>query len=202
MGPPIDLWDTDWANGGGYYWTVLPVDAKVPGTLTTTISGIVNKTEVPVDNASGFAVGDAVTIGSPGNVEAAAIPIAGISGNTLTLAAQPTLFHFLGEPVTRKAGTILRYTDAELAQDVCAAGRIMRFGKAERAGADGERRAVRDRALADAASSPRRTTRARSTARRSSRGRPRSGPRSTRCSGARRRCRSTPRPIPRPARSG
>ena len=122
MGPPIDLWDTDWSSGGGYYWTVIPVDAKVPGALSTTISGPVNKTSVPVTNANGFSVGDQVQIGTDTAV------IAGIQGNVLTLGAAPAAFHFPGETVTRTAGT-LRYTDAELAQDVCAAGRVMRFGK-------------------------------------------------------------------------
>ncbi len=126
MGPPIDLWDTDWANGGGYYWTVVGVDAKVPGALSTTISGPVNKTSIPVTNATGFSVGDQVSIGSGGSADQGVI--ASIAGNVITLGSAPANFHFPGEAVTRTAGT-LRYTDDELAQDVCAAGRIMRFGK-------------------------------------------------------------------------
>ena len=128
LGPPIDLWDTDWSSGGGYYWTVMPVAAKIPGALTTTIAGVVNGTSMPVDNAAGFAVGDLLSIGGPGNTELSPLTIAAIAGNTITLSAAPKLFHFTGEPVTRSSGTI-RYNDAELAQDVCAAGRIMRFGK-------------------------------------------------------------------------
>ncbi|MGZ4395025.1 MAG: hypothetical protein ACXVZ2_06665 [Gaiellaceae bacterium] len=126
MGPPIDLWDTDWSHGGGYYWTVVPVSAVVPDALTTTIAGPVNAATVPVADASGFAVGDALLIGNPGNSEPAVV--AGVAGNVITLSGSPKLFHFPGEPVTRTSGTI-RYTDVELAQDVCAAGRVMRFGK-------------------------------------------------------------------------
>lgn len=126
MGPPIDLWDTDWSNGGGYYWTVVGVDAKVPGTLVTAISGPLSTTSMPVDSTNGFAVGDVITIGGPGNTEPETV--AAVTATTITLSVVPKLFHFAGEPVVRTGGTI-RYNDAELAQDVCAAGRIMRFGK-------------------------------------------------------------------------
>ncbi|HVN61517.1 MAG TPA: hypothetical protein VMT59_09630 [Gaiellaceae bacterium] len=126
MGPPTDLWDTDWSHGGGYYWTVVPVAADAPDSLTTTIAGPVNGATIPVADASGFTTGDSVMIGNPGNTEPAVV--ASVAPNALTLSSNPKLFHFAGEPVTRVAGTI-RYTDVELAQDVCAAGRVMRFGK-------------------------------------------------------------------------
>lgn len=126
VGPPTDLWDTDWAHGGGYYWTVVPVVATIPDALTTTIVGAVKGSDIPVANAGGFLAGDTVSIGSGSNVELAVV--ANVAGNVLTLGAAPKNSHFPGEPVTRTVGA-LRYTDTELAQDVCAAGRVSRFGK-------------------------------------------------------------------------
>jgi hypothetical protein len=126
FGPPVDLWDTDWQHGGGYYWTVVPVTASVPGAFTTTITGVVNGTSIPVANAGGFVVGDTISVGGGGTTDLTVV--AGINGNVITVGAALPHPHFPGESVTRTSGA-LRYFDTELAQDVCANGRVMRFGK-------------------------------------------------------------------------
>jgi hypothetical protein len=129
MGPPIDLWDTDWSSGGGYYWTVVPVEAKLPAALSTSVAGAGSAgaaVTLPVANATGFAVGDTISIGNPGNVETATIT--SVSGSTIGVGAALKLGHGAGEPVTRTSGSI-QYTDLELAQDACAGGRVQRFGK-------------------------------------------------------------------------
>src|ERR671934_2099920 len=53
VGAPVDLWDTDWPNGG-YYWTVVAVEAHSPGQLTTTVGvpgSAVGATTLPVPGA-------------------------------------------------------------------------------------------------------------------------------------------------------
>src|SRR5207302_10792638 len=52
----------------------------------------------------------------------------GVSGDTVTLATGLKFGHGGGESVVRSGGA-LQYQDLELPQDVCAAGRVMRFGK-------------------------------------------------------------------------
>ena len=76
LGPPVGLWDTDWSHGGGYYWTVIPVEAKVPGASSTSLAGAgaaIGGSSLPVANSGGFAVGDSISVGNPGNLEAATI---------------------------------------------------------------------------------------------------------------------------------
>lgn len=129
MGPPVGLWDTDWPNGGGYYWTVIPVEARVPGASATSVSGAgaaIGATSIPVANSTGFAVGDAISVGNSGNIDSATITSVG--PGTIGVAAQLKLAHGAGEPVIRTSGNI-QYRDLELAQDACAAGRVLRFGK-------------------------------------------------------------------------
>ena len=129
LGPPVGLWDTDWSNGGGYYWTVIAVEAKVPGASSTSLVGAgaaIGGTSLPVANAGGFAVGDAISVGNPGNLEAATVTT--VTAGTIGIAAQLKMAHGAGEPVLRTSGNI-QYRDLELAQDVCASGRVMRFGK-------------------------------------------------------------------------
>jgi hypothetical protein len=128
LGAPVDLWDTNWPEGG-YYWTVVPVEAKAPDTLKTSVAspGVSpGSGTLPVLNGTGFSVGDVVQIGNPGNQEPATVT--GVNGNVLSFA-QPLKFgHGTGEPVVRLSGNLV-YRDLELAQDVCAEGRVMRFGK-------------------------------------------------------------------------
>lgn len=129
FGPPIALWDTDWSNGGGYYWTVVGVEARVPDAISTNLAGAgaaLGTSSLPVGNSTGFAVGDAITIGNPGNSESATITA--IAPDSITVATPLKNGHGAGEPIVRTAGNI-QYRDAELAQDMCAAGRVLRFGK-------------------------------------------------------------------------
>jgi hypothetical protein len=86
----------------------------------------VGATTLPVPVASQFAAGDTITIGTTGNQEPATVT--GTTAATLTLAAPLQFAHGPGEPVVRTGGS-LQYRDLELPQDVCAAGRVMRFGK-------------------------------------------------------------------------
>jgi hypothetical protein len=127
-GPPTDIWDTDWANGGGYYWTVIPVAAVVPDASQTTVTGgtAIAATTLPVVDGTSFNVGDTVSVGLGGNLETATI--IGTTTATLTVGAPLRFGHGAGEPIVRTNGAI-EYKDAELAQDACAAGRVMRFGK-------------------------------------------------------------------------
>lgn len=128
FGPPIDLWDTDWSNGGGYYWTVMPITTVVPGAAVTSVSAPVaaGATTVPVGNGTAFATGDTVSIGAGGTLESATVT--GATPTAITVGAALKFAHGAGESVTRTNGSIV-YRDAELGQDACAGGRIMRFGK-------------------------------------------------------------------------
>ena len=129
FGPPVGLWDTDWSNGGGYYWTVVPVKAVVavstPAKLTAA-GGVIGGTTITVDSAAGFTVGDSLVIGNTGISET--VTVTAIAGTTITFAPALKLSHPAGDTVVRQGGN-LQYHDAELAQDACAAGRVMRFGK-------------------------------------------------------------------------
>src|ERR671934_2691647 len=86
LGAPVDLWDTDWPNGG-YYWTVVPVEADSPGSLTASVSvpgSVANVTTLPVAGAYQFAPGDVVLIGTTGNQETETVTAATVT--TLTFA--------------------------------------------------------------------------------------------------------------------
>jgi hypothetical protein len=128
-GAPIDLWDTNWPESG-YYWTVVAVSAQPPNALSTTVGSSGSKaadTSLPVSSGAGFSAGDTISIGVGGTAETATLT--SVSGDTLTLAAATKFGHGAGEPVVRTGGSLV-YQDLELPQDVCAAGRVMRFGKA------------------------------------------------------------------------
>jgi hypothetical protein len=126
LGAPVDLWDTDWPRGG-YYWTVIPVLARQPPTLQTTVATLANSgtTTLELASAGGLAVGDALDVGpTPGE----RVSIVAISGTTVTLGRSLTAAHGAGEQVVRVSGS-LEYRELELAQEACASGRVMRFGK-------------------------------------------------------------------------
>jgi hypothetical protein len=127
LGAPVDLWDTDWP-GSGYYWTVIPVEAVSPGALKTSTAAVaaIGGTTVTVTSAVGFSSGDTVLLGNTLNQET--VTVVAVSGDTLSLATALKSAHGAGEPIVRTGGN-LRYQDLELAQDVCAAGRVKRFGK-------------------------------------------------------------------------
>jgi hypothetical protein len=122
-GAPIDLWDTDWP-GSGYFWTVIPVGAVQPGALSSFVRAPGAKladTSIPVSTTIGFNVGDQVTIGA----EAATITGIGDGALGVTALKGP---HLAGEVITRQGGSV-QYIDLEMPQDVCASGRVARFGK-------------------------------------------------------------------------
>jgi hypothetical protein len=126
LGPPVSLWDVDWP-ASGYYWTVVPV-AAVGASAGTTVAppgAAKGSTAIPVVDTSGFRVGDAITIGSGPGSESGTI--ASIGSGTLTLTSATTLPHVIGDPVVRAGGSV-QYVDAELPQDICAAGRVQRLG--------------------------------------------------------------------------
>ncbi|HLY94544.1 MAG TPA: hypothetical protein VKP14_06830 [Gaiellaceae bacterium] len=128
VGAPIDLWDTAWPSSG-YYWTVVPVTAGTPGAAATNVASPgakIGDTTLPVISTSGLNTGDTVSIGTGATAESATIT--GISGSQLTLASKLTFGHGAGEPVAGTGGGFV-YQDLELPQDVCAAGRVARFGK-------------------------------------------------------------------------
>jgi hypothetical protein len=126
-GAPVDLWDVDWPQAG-YYWTVVAVDAIAPTSISTTIStaAAIGDTRIAVANPSGFATGDVVTVGNVSNQEV--VTVTGVDGNVLSVATALKQGHGATEPVSRTSGS-LTYRDRELPQEVCAAGRVMRFGK-------------------------------------------------------------------------
>ena len=126
-GAPVDLWDTNWPEGG-YYWTVVPVEAINPTPLATTAfeATAIGATQISVADPDGFSTGDVVDIGNPSNKET--VTVTGVTGNTVTLATALKQAHGAGEPVLRMTGNLI-YRDLELAQEVCASGRVMRFGK-------------------------------------------------------------------------
>jgi hypothetical protein len=128
IGAPVDLWDTSWPEGG-YYWTVVPVEAASPPSLTTTVGepgADIGSTTLPVANAQGFATGDVLEVGNASNQES--VTVRGVNGNALTLATALKIAHGIGEPIVRLSGNLV-YRDLELAQDVCRQGRWLRFGK-------------------------------------------------------------------------
>ena len=126
-GAPVDLWDTNWPEGG-YYWTVVPVEAVNPSPLATTAfeSAAIGALQIAIADPDGFSTGDVVDIGNPSNKET--VTVTGVTGNTISLATALKQAHGAGEPVLRMTGNLI-YRDLELPQEVCASGRVMRFGK-------------------------------------------------------------------------
>jgi hypothetical protein len=127
FGAPVDLWDADWPQSG-YYWTVVPVQAFVLGAASSTVSSpgaSKGSTVVPVADASSFAVGSTVTVGFAPSSDTATVIAVG--GGTITLSSALGFGHGVGETVIAIASSVV-YRDLELPQDVCASGRIQRFG--------------------------------------------------------------------------
>ena len=128
-GAPVDLWDTGWP-AGGYYWTVVPVAAVAPGANTTVVAppgALAGSSTLPVGSSSGFAPGDTLTLGTGSAAET--VTVGSVADGKLTLAGTLAFAHAPGETVARSGGTLV-YRDLELPQDVCASGRVGRFGKA------------------------------------------------------------------------
>ena len=127
LGPPVDLWDTNWPESG-YYWTVIPVvpvGLGLSGTFVAPPGSLKGTTTIPVTTTTGFRVGDAITIGDAPNSDS--VTIAGVGAGSITLAKPATFAHSAGDEVNRAGGSII-YQDMELPQEVCAAGRVQRFG--------------------------------------------------------------------------
>ncbi len=126
QGAKVDLWDSDWPSGR-YYWTVMPVDIVPDQQLSTVLSVpvLAGATTITVANATGILAGDPLNIGSPFAENAV---VQSVVGNDITLTAPVSNFHAAGETVIRPSGGV-KYRDAELTQDACAAGRKLTFGK-------------------------------------------------------------------------
>lgn len=122
VGPPIDLWDVNWPQGG-YYWTVIPVLAAGAGGTTVALPGAAKgSTTVPVSSTIGFATGDSVTIGVVPNIDSG--KVVAIGADSITLDQPLAHDHPAGDSIERA----IRYVDLELPQDACAAGRVQRLG--------------------------------------------------------------------------
>jgi hypothetical protein len=127
-GAPTDLWDTNWPSSG-YYWTVVGVIAGSQGAVSTSVGAagaIAAATSLGLQDTTGLNPGDVILIGAGPTQESQTITA--VNGDTVTLALGLKFGHGFGEPVVRSSGGF-QYQDAELPQDVCAAGRVMRFGK-------------------------------------------------------------------------
>ena len=126
LGAPVSLWDTEWP-AAGYYWTVVPVEAASPGSLTSTLGAFAPKgsTTVVSADAPGFVKGDQVQVGSATTSEV--LTVASTNGTAITFTAATAVEHAAGEPIVR-LGTGVAYQDMELPQEACAAGRVARFG--------------------------------------------------------------------------
>ena len=87
----------------------------------------------PWRTRAGFAVGDSISVGNPGNLEAATITT--VAAGAIGVAAPLKMAHGAGEPIVRTSGNI-QYRDLELAQDACAARPRDALRQGERADAD------------------------------------------------------------------
>jgi hypothetical protein len=126
-GAKIDLWDTD-GPGGRYYWTVMPVTPVASQKISTTLTAatVIGATTITVASSAGIGPKDHIFVGDAPGAEAAVV--SSVAGNTVTLVAGLNSPHAIGEDVVRPSGSI-KYEDAELAQDACASGRMLAFGK-------------------------------------------------------------------------
>jgi hypothetical protein len=124
-GAPVDLWESGWPNGR-FYWTVVPVGIVVPNAvpMQLVLNAPAGATTIVVDSTS-VPIGAAV-IGTGAAAEA--VTIASIVGTTATLSGPLINSHSAGVSVTSTAGN-LNYYDVETPQDMCAAGRVLQFGK-------------------------------------------------------------------------
>jgi hypothetical protein len=127
VGPPVDLWDTDWPTGR-YYWTVVPVGFYVKTTLSTTLGATApaGATTIIAAAADQLAVGDVLLIGTGPAQEK--VTVVSTEGSSVTISPALRNSHGTGDAVVRSGGA-LSYKDLELPQDACAAGRVLTFGK-------------------------------------------------------------------------
>lgn len=126
LGAPVSLWDDDWPQNG-YYWTVVPVKAD-SGASGTTLSLGAPKGSLTVlaSGTPGFKAGDTVRLGSGTSTEI--LTVAAVAGAAVTFTTATVVDHVAGDPLVRLGSGAIAYEDMELPQDVCAAGRVARFG--------------------------------------------------------------------------
>jgi hypothetical protein len=126
VGAPVDVWDTDWPSGG-YYWTAIPVAPAQASSLATILaqSAATGSATFVVANPNGFEAGDSLLIGSGATQDF--VTIASIAGPTISTTPSLRFAHPAGDLVVRSG--MVEYRDLELAQEVCASGRVKRFGK-------------------------------------------------------------------------
>jgi hypothetical protein len=124
-GAKVDLWDSSW-SGGRYYWTVMPVNIVAQDDVTTTLTlpAFGGDTTINVVDSTGIVPGDAIRIGTPGELAV----VKTVAGSVITLSSGLGAAHLPGELVDRMGGGVT-YTDAELTQDSCASGRRLSFAK-------------------------------------------------------------------------
>jgi hypothetical protein len=127
VGPPVDLWDTDWPTGL-YYWTVVPVGVHAKDALSTTLTATASSAATTISVVAGdqLTVGDVLTVGAGPALET--VTVVSASGSSVTIAPALANAHGVGDSVLRTGGN-LTYQDLELPQDACAAGRLLTFGK-------------------------------------------------------------------------
>jgi hypothetical protein len=127
LGPPIDLWDTDWPSGR-YYWTVVPVAWSAGSQVTTALmqSAAEGAASLAVGTTTQLVVGDQLQVGTGASMET--VGVVEVSGATVAVAPPLKSAHGAGERVVRLGGS-LEYRDLELAQDACQSGRVETFGK-------------------------------------------------------------------------
>ena len=126
-GAPVDLWDSGWPNGR-YFWTVVPVKEVVTPSISTALAvdASAGATSITVTTAAGFPAGASITVGSGASADT--VTIASVTGSVLTLSRALGHAHSTADVVVNPSPAIT-YVDAELPQDVCAAGRVATFGK-------------------------------------------------------------------------
>jgi hypothetical protein len=124
--PKVDLWDRSFPSGR-YYWTVVPVLAKVMEAKKTSLLESVpeKSTQITVASAEGISEGTTVRI-EGGTPETATV--ANVTGDRLTLSTPLRFPHGAFNAVTVSGGKIV-YQETELPQDSCAMGRSLDFGK-------------------------------------------------------------------------
>jgi len=127
LGPPIDLWDTDWPSGR-YYWTVVPVAWSAGSQVTTALArgAVEGSASLTVGTAAQLVVGDQLQVGAGASMET--VSVVEVSGATVAIAPPLKAAHGTGERVVRLGGS-LEYRDLALAQDACQSGRVQTFGK-------------------------------------------------------------------------
>ena len=124
-GAPVELWESGWPNGR-FYWTVVPVRIVTPNSIPMALSApaAAGATTIVVDGPN-LPVGTAV-LGAGATSEN--VVVTSVVGVTATLSGPLLGTHAAGVAVTSTAGS-LNYHDVETAQDVCAGGRMLEFGK-------------------------------------------------------------------------